>query len=63
MNRWDELLEDIDANEFARYRLGFRPDERQAELLASTAPRVILNCTRQWGKSTVTAARRGGSRR
>jgi hypothetical protein len=47
----------MDANTFARRRLGFHPDERQAELLATRAPRVILNCTRQWGKSTVTAAR------
>jgi hypothetical protein len=54
---WNDLLEEMDANEFARCRLGFTPDERQAELLASAAPRVILNCTRQWGKSTVTAAR------
>jgi hypothetical protein len=57
MSEWNDLFEDLDANAFARRRLGFQPDERQAELLASTAPRVILNCTRQWGKSTVTAAR------
>ncbi|HZS61428.1 MAG TPA: terminase family protein [Gemmatimonadaceae bacterium] len=34
---------------------GFEPDERQLEVLRSTAPQVILLCTRQWGKSTVTA--------
>ena len=39
--------------EFARERLGFEPDERQVEVLASRAKRGILNCTRQWGKSTV----------
>jgi tRNA(Met) C34 N-acetyltransferase TmcA len=39
--------------EFARERLGFEPDERQAEVLGSKAKRGILNCTRQWGKSTV----------
>src|SRR5689334_12316697 len=39
--------------EFARGKLGFEPDERQAGVLASTAKRGILNCTRQWGKSTV----------
>jgi hypothetical protein len=39
--------------EFAREALGFEPDERQAEVLRSTAKRGILNCTRQWGKSTV----------
>jgi len=41
------------AVEFAREQLGFEPDERQAEVLASEAKRGILNCTRQWGKSTV----------
>ena len=57
MSEWNDLFEGLNANAFARCRLGFVPDERQAELLASTAPCVILNCTRQWGKSTITAAR------
>jgi len=39
--------------EFASGRLGFAPDDRQAEVLRSTAKRGILNCCRQWGKSTV----------
>jgi tRNA(Met) C34 N-acetyltransferase TmcA len=43
--------------EFVRKRLQFEPDERQAEVLASTAKRGILNCTRQWGKSTIAAAK------
>src|SRR5438067_6233216 len=43
--------------EFARTRLGFHPHERQAEVLRSTAKRGILNCSRQWGKSTVTVAK------
>ena len=47
----------IDEVEFARTRLGFQPDERQAEVLRSKAKRGILNCSRQWGKSTVTAAK------
>jgi hypothetical protein len=46
-----------DAVEFARARLGFEPDEKQAEVLRSEAKRGILNCTRQWGKSTVSAAK------
>jgi hypothetical protein len=46
----------IDAVEFARKRLKFEPDERQAEVLRSEAKRGILNCTRQWGKSTIAAA-------
>jgi hypothetical protein len=40
---------------FARQQLGFDPDPRQMEVLESTAKRGILNCTRQWGKSTVAA--------
>jgi hypothetical protein len=45
-----------DAVEFAR-GLGFEPDEKQREVLLSTAKRGILNCTRQWGKTTVSAAK------
>jgi hypothetical protein len=52
-----DIAGDLDAVAFARERLGFEPDEKQAELLATTAQQVILNCTRQWGKSTVSAAR------
>ena len=39
--------------EFARERLGFEPDAQQTAVLESLAKRGILNCTRQWGKSTV----------
>lgn len=35
--------------------LGFRADPKQTRLLMTTAKRVILNCSRQWGKSTVAA--------
>jgi hypothetical protein len=42
---------------FAREKLGFEPDEKQRAVLDSVAKRGILNCTRQWGKSTVTAAK------
>lgn len=45
-----------DVIEFAR-RLGLDADERQCEVLRSEAKRAILNCTRQWGKSTVSAAK------
>ena len=41
--------------DFVRRTLGFEPDERQRELLLSEAKRLILNCARQWGKSTVAA--------
>jgi hypothetical protein len=38
-----------------RERLAFEPDETQARVLAGRH-RGILNCTRQWGKSTIAAA-------
>jgi hypothetical protein len=40
---------------WAREVLGFEPDDKQEELLRSRANRLLLNCTRQWGKSTTTA--------
>ncbi|MFN7996936.1 MAG: terminase family protein [Bryobacteraceae bacterium] len=36
--------------------LGFMPDALQRRVLESESRRGILNCTRQWGKSTITAA-------
>lgn len=36
--------------------IGFAPDKWQADVLRSTAPRVLLNCHRQAGKSTIFAA-------
>ena len=48
--------EDAGVLAFAR-RLGFEPDDRQREVLESEAKRGILNCTRQWGKSTVTVVK------
>jgi hypothetical protein len=47
----------VDAAQFARTELGFKPDRWQQRVLASRAKRIILNCTRQWGKSTVAAAK------
>jgi hypothetical protein len=46
-----------DGAEFARTALGMTPDERQEEVLRSEANRGILLCTRQWGKSTIAAAK------
>ncbi len=37
--------------------LGFEPDAKQADLLQREVRRLALNCTRQWGKSTITAAK------
>lgn len=36
-------------------RLGFVADERQEEVLRAAGKRVLLACSRQWGKSTVAA--------
>lgn len=46
-----------DIVEFARRRLAFDPDPTQQIILRSSAKRGILNCTRQWGKTTVSAAK------
>jgi Terminase large subunit, T4likevirus-type, N-terminal len=35
---------------------GLKPDDWQARVLRSSAPRMLLNCSRQSGKSTVTGA-------
>lgn len=44
-----------DACTFARKELGFEPDAKQAEILSGEMHRVVLCCSRQWGKSTVAA--------
>ena len=49
--------DDGDIVEFARKRLGFEPDPVQEKVLRTTSPRVLLNCTRQWGKSTMAAVK------
>jgi len=49
-------LRGMDAVRFARTQLGFEPDLKQAAVLRANARQGILNCSRQWGKSTVTAA-------
>ena len=53
----EQKPECVDAVQFARERLGFTPDARQTEVLLAKTKRGLLNCTRQWGKSTVTAAK------
>jgi hypothetical protein len=45
------------AVEFALRWLGFEADAQQTAVLRSNAKRAILNCSRQWGKSTVAAAK------
>jgi hypothetical protein len=46
----------LDPVAFAEDRLGFLPDPWQAQVLRSRAPWILLNCCRQSGKSTTTAA-------
>ena len=46
---------DSDAAAFATRRLGLTLDPKQAEILLAEPRRAILNCSRQWGKSTVAA--------
>jgi hypothetical protein len=47
----------LDPAAFAADVLGFRPDPVQARVLDPGIRRGILNCMRQWGKSTVTAVK------
>ncbi|MGB7720788.1 MAG: terminase family protein [Bryobacteraceae bacterium] len=47
----------LGAAEWVRQALGFQPDTLQASVLDTLAKRGVLNCSRQWGKSTVTAAK------
>src|SRR5882757_2898513 len=46
-----------DAAEWVRTRLGLPVDALQERVLRTTNKRGILNCSRQWGKSTITAAK------
>lgn len=42
---------------WAEQVLDFHPDDKQRQVLESSAQRGILNCTRQWGKSTTCAVK------
>ena len=46
-----------DPAEWIREKLGFTPDAMQARALRTGSKRGLLNCSRQWGNSTVTAAK------
>ena len=43
-----------DPLEFAKL-VGFTPDPKQAVLLADAHQRLVVNCTRQWGRTTTVA--------
>ena len=45
------------AVEWVQERLGLTPDRLQARVLGTRGKRGILNCSRQWGKSTITASK------
>src|ERR1035437_9455218 len=46
-----------DAVAWGREQLRFETDREQALVLGSASKRGLLNCTRQWGKSTIAAAK------
>ncbi len=50
-----DLRWSLDAAAFAREAVGFTPDPWQADVLTSASPRLIMNCSRQSGKSSVTS--------
>ena len=47
----------LTCSQFAELRLGFTPDGKQKQILDSIAKQGLLNCCRQFGKSTVMAAK------
>ena len=53
----EDLRHALDPVAWARERLGWTPDETQAAVLQSESQDVVLNCTRQWGKTTTIALR------
>lgn len=52
----DDLAYSMDPALWAKEVLGFTPDPWQAKLLRSRSRKIILNCSRQSGKSTTCAA-------
>ena len=51
------MLAGDDIVAFAREKLGFVVEESQVQFLTSRAKRGVVNCCRQWGKSTVMAVK------
>ena len=52
MNLALTMLHCLDPIVWAADCFGFKPDPSQAPFLASRHPRIVVNCSRQWGKST-----------
>jgi hypothetical protein len=55
LDPYRQLQHALDPVAFAKDALGFEADDWQKTLLRSKAQQLILNCSRQSGKSTVTA--------
>lgn len=51
----NDLIYGLDPAAFAQNTLGFSPDDWQAKVLRWTGKRLLLNCCRQSGKSTIAA--------
>jgi len=51
----DDLVYSLDPVLWSREVLGYHPDPWQADLLKSRSRKIILNCSRQSGKSTTSA--------
>lgn len=47
----------MDPVSWVRKALKFEPDPAQQQVLCPYSKRMLLNCSRQWGKSTTTAAK------
>jgi hypothetical protein len=52
----DDLVYGADPVLWCREVLGYHPDDWQAKVLSSRSKKIILNCSRQSGKSTTCAA-------
>jgi len=53
----DEIHYALDAASFAREVLHFHPSPQQEALLEARVNRLVLNCCRQWGESTIASVR------
>ncbi len=52
-----DLAHALDPVSWSRKMLKFEPDAAQQQVLCPHSKRMLLNCSRQWGKSTTTAAK------
>ena len=50
-----DIAQALDVSVFAERSLGFEADPEQKKILQSSSKRIILNCCRQFGKSTLGA--------